>query len=45
MEIERETNLAQLLGTVEEAPQFSHRSFGEQFYELKLDVTKKRISG
>lgn len=41
MEIERETNLAQLLGTVEEAPQFSHRSFGEQFYEMKLAVSRK----
>ena len=41
MEIERETNLAQLLGTVEEAPQFSHRSFGEQFYEMKLAVSRR----
>ncbi|MBQ6949464.1 MAG: single-stranded DNA-binding protein [Firmicutes bacterium] len=41
VEIERETNLAQLLGTVEEAPQFSHRSFGEQFYEMKLAVSRR----
>ena len=41
MEIERETNLAQLLGTVEEAPQFSHRSFGEQFFEMKLAVARR----
>ena len=41
MEIERETNFAQLLGTVEEAPQFSHRSFGEQFYEMTLAVMRR----
>ena len=31
------------MGTVEEAPQFSHKSYGEQFYEMKLAV--KRRSG
>ncbi len=43
MENERETNYAQLLGTVEQTPVFSHKSYGEQFYELKLAI--KRRSG
>lgn len=41
MEIERETNLAQLLGTVEVEPEFSHRSYGEQFYEMVLAVSRR----
>ena len=27
-----------LCGTVETEPQFSHESFGEAFYEIKLNV-------
>ena len=41
MEIQQETNFAQLVGIVEEAPQFSHRSYGEQFYEMKLAVARR----
>lgn len=41
MELERETNFAHLLGTVEEAPLYSHRSFGEQFYEMKVAITRR----
>ena len=41
MEIERETNVAQLLGTVEGEPKFSHRSFGEQFYEMRMAVSRR----
>ena len=41
MEMERETNFAQLLGTVEEKPVFSHKSYGEQFYEMKLAVARR----
>ena len=41
MEIGRETNFAQLLGTVEEAPELSHTSFGEQFYEMKVAVARR----
>lgn len=41
MEMERETNYAQLLGTVEEEPVFSHKSYGEQFYEMKLAVARR----
>jgi len=41
VEIQQETNFAQLVGIVEEAPQFSHRSYGEQFYEMKLAVARR----
>ena len=41
MEIQQETNVAQLLGTVETEPQFSHKSYGEQFYEMKLAVRRR----
>lgn len=41
MEMERETNYARLLGTVEEEPVYSHKSYGEQFYEMKLAVARR----
>lgn len=41
VENERKTNYAQLLGTVEQEPVFSHKSYGEQFYELKLAVARR----
>lgn len=41
MEMEWETNYARLLGTVKEEPAYSHKSYGEQFYEMKLAVARR----